>query len=204
MSLVYIDKVSTNRPNFENKVIQVSKNLQIDPNWLMIVMRAESNLDHTAIARCSGCTATGLIQFTSGTRKWLGTTQAELIGMSNVQQMYYVEKYFRDLGFIGKMNSVYDVYFAVFAPAYVGKADSRAVYSSPTAAYFANKPLDGGKDGVISVGDVKKWFSKYVPETVVPDQKQKYNLPEIPFVGFLAATVLLVIIKKKLSYGSKK
>ena len=63
MSLVYIEKIPSNlRTAFENTVKAICSDLGIkNPDWLMIVMWAESRLNPQA--RNPKGTATGLIQF---------------------------------------------------------------------------------------------------------------------------------------------
>lgn len=160
MALAYIEKVSTNRAAFEQKVNRISANLGIQPDWLMTVMYAESSLNHLAENQKS--TAIGLIQFLDSTLKNLGTTRNYLKSLTNVQQLDWVEKYFVSLGLKGKMKSVYDVYFAVFSPKYVGKPDSTVIATSGQNVYNANKALDTDKDGRLTVLDVKTWFGKYI------------------------------------------
>lgn len=160
MALAYIEKVSTNRAAFEQKVNRISANLGILPDWLMTVMYAESGLNH--LAENAKSTAIGLIQFLDSTLKNLGTTRNYLKSLTNVQQLDWVEKYFVSLGLKGKMQSVYDVYFAVFSPKYVGKSDGTVIATSGQSVYNANKALDTDKDGRLTVLDVKKWFGKYI------------------------------------------
>ncbi len=160
MALAYIEKVSTNRAAFEQKVNRISANLGIVPDWLMTVMYAESGLNH--LAENPKSTAIGLIQFLDSTLKNLGTTRNYLKSLTNVQQLDWVEKYFVSLGLKGKMKSVYDVYFAVFSPKYVGNPDGTVIATSGQNVYNANKALDTDKDGRLTVLDVKTWFGKYI------------------------------------------
>lgn len=171
MALLYIDKVTQNRTAFETKVIQIASRLGIKPDWLMAVMYAESRLNHQA--QNPNSSATGLIQFLSQTLASLGTSTTQLLSMTNVQQLDYVEKYFTMQGLKGKMKTPYDVYLGVFSPKYVATADSTIIASSGTNTYTDNKALDINKDGKLTVGDVKSWFSKYVPNNVTtPDNNQ--------------------------------
>jgi Transglycosylase SLT domain len=160
MALAYIDKVLVNKAAFERRVLQMSKTLVIEPDWIMSVMYAESGLNH--LAQNSKSTAIGLIQFLDNTLKRLGTTREAIKNMTNVKQLDYVEKYFISLGLKAKMKSIYDVYFAVFSPKFVGKTDSTVIALSGSSVYNANKALDTNKDGKILVSDVKTWFNKFI------------------------------------------
>lgn len=164
MALAYIEKVTANRTAFEQKVNQIAGRLGVNPDWLMVVMWAESRLNH--LAQNPNSTAAGLIQFLNKTLTNLGISRTQLLSMTNVQQLDYVEKYFVMQGLKGKMKSVYDVCFGVFLPKYVGASDSTIIASSGTSTYDANKGMDTDKDGKLSVADVKRWYGKYVPSTV--------------------------------------
>ena len=97
-------------PNFVANVIMYAKELGIDPNWLMLVMYAESGLDPTAVNPYTG--ATGLIQFMPETAQGLGYSVSAIKGMPAVTQLYLVYKYFEP--YTGKMKSFYDLYLATF------------------------------------------------------------------------------------------
>ncbi len=154
MSLIYIDKVNSNRAEFEKKVISVSNKLGIDPNWLMAVMYIESSLDHTKVNSSSG--ATGLIQFLPSTALSLGTSTNELKAMSNIDQMDYVYKYLRQ--YKSKMNSFVDVYFAVFFPAAIGKYSDYILQSYGLSAEFVasqNSGYDENQDNQLTFREVE-------------------------------------------------
>src|SRR6218665_81548 len=188
MALAYIDKVTNNRAAFESKVIQIAGRLGIKPDWLMIVMYAESKLNH--LASNSGSTAVGLIQFLNKTLANLGTNREAILSMTNVQQLDYVEKYFVSLGVKGKMTDVYQVCLAVFLPKYMYSSDSTIIAYSGTATYNANKGMDIDKNGQLSVGDVRGWYGKFVPDSV----------PKTDFLNnpiFLVSVVVLILFMYK-------
>jgi hypothetical protein len=154
MSLIYLDKVKTNKAAFAEKVISVSNKLDIDPNWLMAVMYLESSLDHTKVNVTSG--ATGLIQFLPTTASILGTTTTDLKAMSNIDQMDYVYKYLRQ--YKSKMNSFVDVYFAVFFPTAIGKYSDYILQSYGLSAEFVasqNSGYDENQDNQLTFREVE-------------------------------------------------
>ncbi|GAB3519520.1 lysozyme family protein [Emticicia fontis] len=183
MALVYIDKVTTNRAAFETKVIQIAGRLGIKPDWLMIVMYAESKLNH--LATNSGSSAIGLIQFLNKTLASLGTSREAIQSMTNVQQLDYVEKYFVNLGVSGKMTDVYQVCLAVFLPKYMYSPDSTIIANSGSTTYTANKGMDMDKDGQLSVGDVRGWYGKFIPASVPKSDFFKSPLFIILIVGLI-------------------
>ena len=162
MALAYETNVpAAYRSAFIAKVIAVCNRLQIDPNWLMIVMRFESAGTFSASVKNPNAEAYGLIQFTNVGISGLGVTLAQLRAMDAVTQLDYVEKYLKP--YVGKMTDLYGVYLAVFAPAYIGRPDAQKVYVSPSIQYTSNKPLDTNNDGIITVGEIKQVISRYIP-----------------------------------------
>lgn len=160
--MIYLENISsTYRAAFEKRVREVSAVLGIRPEWLMTVMYAESRVNHTAVNQATG--ATGLIQFLPSTAAGLGTTTAALRAMTPVQQLDYVQKYLS--AYKGRMNNVYETYFAVFYPAAMGKANSYVLFSRGSIAYTNNAALDTDKDGRVTKSDVKDWFGRYVKES---------------------------------------
>lgn len=171
MGLVLEDKIKTNKDAFIQKVISISSDLTIDPNWLMTVMNSESGLNHMAVNPQGG--ATGLIQFMPDTAAGLGTTTANLKAMSNVQQLDYVKKYLQNKTY----GSYYDLYLHVFYPAAKGKSNSYIIgseISDARARIIAkqNPSIDLNKDGYISLGEFKKWTDSRIPNSVLEIIKQ--------------------------------
>lgn len=146
---------------FFNKVIEVSEKLEIDPSWLLDVMRFESNLNPQAVNRITG--ATGLIQFMPDTAKALGTTTTALYDMTAVQQMDYVYRYL--LPYKGKMDRLIDVYFAVFFPAAIGKPRDWVLRTSGMSAGLIasqNGIFDTVRDNQITVGEVEDYLHHWL------------------------------------------
>lgn len=159
--LLYIEEVKTNRKEFENKVIYISNQLRIDPNWLMLVMYSESRL-RPWIENSIG--ATGLIQFMPKTAIGLGTTTAALKKMSNIEQLDYVYKYFKPKA--GKYRSYFDLYLYTFFPIAIGKPDDWILQSKDNKAseVASDNPAINKwvKDNIITVGE----FRQYIKNTL--------------------------------------
>jgi hypothetical protein len=118
--LKFIERVKSNRTEFENKVRSISDKLDINPDWLMFVMNGESGLNHLAVNPHGG--ATGLIQIKPNTAIKLGTTTDSLLNMSNIEQLDYVYKYYKP--YAGRIKDLYDLYTINFLPIMFGKPDS--------------------------------------------------------------------------------
>lgn len=95
--------------------------------------------------------AVGLIQFLESTAKGLGTSTAELEGMTRAQQMEYVGKYLEP--YKGRIKNFGDLYMAVHYPKAIGQSETYVMYSQGSAEYAANKNLDTNGDGTVTRGE---------------------------------------------------
>lgn len=136
-----------------NSIARVAKNIGVDPNDLAAVISFETGGSFNPGAKNPNSSATGLIQFMSGSGgtkgKYYGMSRDKFASLSFDKQMKYVEKYFkeRDKRFRPgneANNSVADVYTAVTGYGY--KRGSRA--------YELNKVWDSNKDGYIAKGEM--------------------------------------------------
>ena len=90
------------------------------------------------------------------TMRGLGTSQAELTSMSNVQQLEYVYKYYK--GYAGRMKDIYALYLVTFFPAllttnYNNDTVIEGWGLSAATIARANPGLDLNSDGKITVGE---------------------------------------------------
>lgn len=172
---------------FAKRVVEISDNLWIQPEYLMKVMSFESGgtLD-PSITNGAGSGATGLIQFMPSTAVNLGTTTAKLAKMTAVEQLDYVEKFF--LSKKDTLKTLEDVYLAVFSPAFIGKSLSYVAYSTWSAAYTQNKWFDTNKDGKMTVEEITETvrtstkdlhFFTAAPNTTVDADIENDDNPEI-------------------------
>ncbi|MFZ5256676.1 hypothetical protein ACOY6O_21915 [Enterobacter roggenkampii] len=132
---------------FKLKVIEVCERLEINPDYLMSCMAFETGETFSPSVKNPNGSATGLIQFMSNTARSLGTTTNELAGMTSVEQMDYVEKYFKP--YTGKIKTIEDVYMVIFCPRAVGKPNSFILYDEGRS-YNDNKGVDLNKDNAIT------------------------------------------------------
>lgn len=135
---------------FSAKLEQVAKNLNCDPSDLLGMMQSESGLNPQAYNGNGG--ATGLIQFMPSTARSLGTSTEELLNMSAVEQLDYVEKYFSNFtGGSGQKLTGGDLYTLCFLPAFL---DREVLCSSGDKYYSANSGLDANNDGQITKSEL--------------------------------------------------
>lgn len=92
----------------------------VDPAHFANIINFESRWNTKARNRASG--ATGLIQFMPKTAAALGTTTDAIQNMTASEQIALVARFFARQR--GKLKSKYDVYMAVFYPAYIGQPEN--------------------------------------------------------------------------------
>lgn len=161
--IAYEEYVTSNKIAFLNELINISIDLEVDPDWLMTTMYAESRLNPKA--RNPYTKATGLIQFMPSTARGVGTTVDALCNMSNVQQLKYVFRYFR--GYKGRITSVYDLYKIVFFPLSLGKPMNwvfQALNLSAGLLARQNKVIDIDQNGYITVAEFHRYVDKHIQE----------------------------------------
>lgn len=160
MDIIYQHKVS---PNFLNKVIEVSKKLNIDPNWLMAVMNFETaGTFSPSITNKLGYV--GLIQFGKDAAIDLNITLHQLQNMNAIDQLDYVYRYY--LPYKKKIKSYVDLYLATLFPISIGKPSNYILQSNLLSAYkvaSANPIFDFNKDKKITVGEVEKRMLLQLP-----------------------------------------
>jgi len=151
---------ATVRAPFVAKVREVGARLGVNPDWLMGAMYCESGFNAQAVNRFSG--ATGLIQFMPATAHNLGTTTAALAAMPAVQQLDYVEKYFRSFSAqLKRAKDWLDLYLVVFYPAAIGKPENWVLgsqFSGAMVAKIAKQNAIYAKNGVVTVGSIRAHF----------------------------------------------
>lgn len=93
--------------------------------------------------------ARGLIQFMASTAKALGTTSDALVRMSVIEQLDYVEAYFRP--YAKRIKNLGDLYMGILWPKAIGLSDTSIVWSkkSDPKIYDVNSGLDINQDGTI-------------------------------------------------------
>ena len=170
--MLYENLIIENRVAFLSKLADISARLAIPAEWLMIVFKIESAVNHRAVNPQSG--ATGLIQFMPATAAQLGTSTAALRNMSNVDQLEFVYKYFAP--YRGRLNSITDLYTVTFFPRALGKADNYILQTDTIAAgtiAAQNRPYDINRDNAITYGELKAAIMKKIPAEAQAAVKKK-------------------------------
>ena len=162
--------------DFQTELNNVSSRLGINPNDLLTVMAAESELgrlspDEAARNRNPRSSATGLIQFMESTARGLGTTTAELGRMTAAQQMQYVERYFRSVG-LPRGADAATIYAYVFLPGRARSPDG-VLTRRGESYYNANPNLDANGDGVITISDLNVVLGRVSPRAYRIETEQR-------------------------------
>lgn len=150
-------------PDFNKKLDKIAKQLGVESKAIMAVIKHESGGNPAAVNRASG--ATGLIQFMPDTARRLGTSTGELRGMSAVDQLDYVYKYYKMTNVRPGMKAG-DLYVATFMPAAMGKPDNTVLGQSGAggfsgAVYRQNRGLDRDGNGTITIADIKNSVERF-------------------------------------------
>ena len=150
-------RILRDQPNFWIELQAIAKRLKTEPAWLLNVMASESSFNPAARNGLPGQTATGLLQFIEDTAQGLGTTTEAIRRMSPVEQLRMVEKYLTP--FRGRLNSLADVYSAVFRGFVAEGGDASVVAplnnsNKERRIYSLNRWLDINGDGKITKGEL--------------------------------------------------
>lgn len=105
---------------FDAKITKVANNLGINKSDLLRIMHFETagTMSPSQRAGNKSNAAVGLIQFTNRTAAGLGTSTAALSKMTAVEQLDYVEKYYKQVGLQPGTGFV-DLYMLTYMPGVV-------------------------------------------------------------------------------------
>jgi len=124
----------------QEAIAATAQRLGIDSNDLATAISFETGGTFDPASKNPFSSATGLIQFTEATAKWLGTSTKALKGMSFGDQMVYVEKYLKAMG-VGKdgKTGLADIYNSI-------QGIPASGYLKGSAEYEMNKSWDANGD----------------------------------------------------------
>lgn len=111
-----------NDPNFESKLEKIAKDLGVDAKDLREIIRFETAGTFSSKSHDPFGVSIGLIGFTSGTAKSLGTSKAELAEMTPVEQLDYVHRYYKMVG-VRPGDDRGKIYMRTFMPAFADSPD---------------------------------------------------------------------------------
>jgi hypothetical protein len=156
------DILFSNKMNsfFKAKLIQTAANIGVNANFLSAVIDWETAGTFNPSIQNPISNATGLIQFMPTTAAELGTTINALKNMSGVEQLNYVEKYFKLSYNKNKVKTNFtDFYLIIFYPAANGKPSN---YLFPSIVYAQNPAFHTSK-GYFTKLDLENTLKKKYP-----------------------------------------
>ena len=142
---------------FLDDVEQMCKTLDMNAMGLLSVMDFETVGIYSPKIKNPRGSATGLIQFTSGTARGLGTSTSKLRKMGQREQLEYVEKYFKGHTKHTDYSDPSDIALAVFYPRALKHDDDYVIGKLGSLLYRQNRGLDKSpKDGRITAAEYVK------------------------------------------------
>lgn len=167
-------------PEFIAEVEAMAERLGARPEHLLAVMSFETGGSFSP-SETNFIGATGLIQFIPDTARGLGTSTAQLARMSSVEQLEFVEKYFAQPQYAGKLGTLEGVYSSVLSgTATPNPNDTLPGFVEGRAAYRSNSPLDYNNDGRISSGEATSQVAARMFGGVVAVQQQLLESGVVP------------------------
>lgn len=172
--------------------------LGIQPDWLATVISFETGKTFSpSIVNQAGSGAFGLIQFMPSTAKAILKTstnhEATVIGKLmtfNQQMTKMVIPYLKP--FKGRMNSLNDVYLAIFYPAAMNKESGFVIGSSPSAVYTQNAGFDKSGKGYVTRADVTSTITNLYNSS---HNRERTKIPSgifgQIFAGLMASSVIV-------------
>ncbi len=164
-------------PGFALALSAVAERLGLDPDYIGAVMSLESGYRPDAVNPKGG--ATGLIQFMPATATGLGTSTAALRRMTAIEQLPFVEAFFKVAGRGIRKDVPGDYYMATFHPDFVGRPGDSVIATKGEITYDQNAGLDKNHDGILTVSDVWAAIDQRVanaqalPPLVVDTEKKR-------------------------------
>lgn len=159
-------------PQFRAAVRRLCDRLGVVPGFLMACMAFETGRSfNPAQTNRAGSGAVGLIQFMPSTAQALGTSTEALAQMGPIEQLMYVEAYFRPTK--NRLKTLEDLYMAILWPAAIGKPNTYVLFdrsdSKHPAFYVQNAGLDYNRDGLITKGEASARVNQMLVEGMKPE-----------------------------------
>ncbi|OCW58534.1 lytic transglycosylase [Hoeflea olei] len=152
---------------FRRKTLAIAQRLEMNPDHLMAIMAFETGRSFDpATTNRAGSGATGLIQFMPATARALGTSTAELAGMSALEQLDYVEAYLAP--YRGRIGDLASAYMAVLYPRAVDAPPDHVLFRKGSRAYKLNRGLDRRATGQITKADATARVAAMLEEGLAP------------------------------------
>jgi len=134
---------------------QLANDFNFDVNWLYAVIQIESNFNPWNVNPSTG--AIGLIQFMPSTLDSMSLTAADIQQATATQQVNFIRQYLTP--YKGRINSLNDLYMAVFYPAAIGEGLN---FQLPDKVGVWN-PAYQNPNGSVTVKSIMTKFQSLLP-----------------------------------------
>jgi spore coat assembly protein SafA len=166
---------------FISEVEAMAGRLGTRPEYILAVMSFETGGSFSPSVRNPTSGATGLIQFIPNTARGLGTSTTELANMTPVEQLHYVEMYFSQPRYAGKLGSIEGLYSAVLSG--TATPDPHATLPNFVQGhrnYTQNSGLDFNNDGRVTSGEASSAVTLRLYGGVSAVQRQLVSAGAVP------------------------
>lgn len=141
-------------PEFHSALLSAANRMGCDPNHLSTILCFESAGTFSPTIRHPVSGATGILQWMPTAADYCGTTIEELLEMTNVEQLFYVEAFFH--AYVGRKELTLDsMYVLVLAGRWVESPET-VLFRKGTPQYTQNSHFDRTKKGYITAADATK------------------------------------------------
>lgn len=161
-SILAVAGLSRQSPEFLRKLYDLASRNGWSVDGIAALMSEESGFNPQAENPLPNQTATGLLQWTKSTAESIGTSIQELLGMSAVQQLDIVERYYKRYLGVGREIPDEDYILVGYGRSdLIGHPDYYVIDSRDSVdersryRYSVNSGFDRNKDGLITVGDLR-------------------------------------------------
>lgn len=149
---------------FMERVDQIARRWKIPPQWILTVLSFETGGTFSPKARNPRSSGSGIFQLMRDSARMLGISIEEFREMSAEEQLVYFDRYLDKVVGGQKIQSLSDLYMAVFKPEAIGKRDDHVLYSGSSQEYSLNAGvLDPNNDGMITKGGATRALLPHVP-----------------------------------------
>ena len=157
----------------KEEFLKVCSRIEVHPDFLAACIAFETGETFSpSVQNAAGSKACGLLQFMPTTAAGLGTTTKALASMSFIEQLAYVEKYFKP--YKGRLRTLSDVYMAILWPSAIGQPEDYILFDRKDVKnpkrYMQNRGLDFNKDGLV----VKNETTRKIEEKLKKGKSPEY------------------------------
>lgn len=176
--LPYMSYIGENRNNFLKKIIKISEELGIKPQWLLHTIFHESRFDPKYKDEMSG--QVGLLSFMPSVLKTFinpdtgkNYSSNDVLEMSNVDQLDLIRSFY--INWFGEMNLKGDISPGDFASITFYPEAIRKDWKWEFPKYLVDKNIETFKDFGTEKGKSKKDYYEYIDNIFNSDDEQDEN-----------------------------